>query len=286
MKIEKCFQDVLHDICLSASYSKFPTFTSFLGCEKSILGRLPAGNSTWKMNKKWPNLGGFTVLKTVDDDVFSMTMLNYVRLREDNGIPGYHENTTATPKKIVFKCFQDVMQSHLFYPFWCQKSCGSSWDPSHLGDLPCLELGIGQPNNAANEENVHHHLLHQNLPRSQVTIVTKVFPRKSWPKLGPRNYYWIVRIENKTWTRMNTKLLGVPENSSSTSSHFHSELWLNSLTWRFSMTPWETHRRVTTSWCSAPSGLCCICTSRRKICRSMSPAMCYQHQRHIRGVQT
>jgi len=59
--------------------------------------------------------------KTVDDDVFSMTMLNYVRLREDNGIPGYHENTTATPKKIVFKCFQDVMQSHLFYPFWVPK---------------------------------------------------------------------------------------------------------------------------------------------------------------------
>ena len=25
--------------------------------------------------------------KTVDDDVCSMTMLNYVKLREDNGIP-------------------------------------------------------------------------------------------------------------------------------------------------------------------------------------------------------
>jgi hypothetical protein len=39
-------------------------------------------------------------------------------------------------------------------------------------------------------------LLHQNLPRSQVTIVTKVFPQKSWPKIGTPK----LLLNSENWT--------------------------------------------------------------------------------------
>ena len=174
--------------CMTSAYllriPSFPLLYLFWGAKNLFWGdcQLVIQHGKWmNMAQSWR----ISCTKTVDDDVFSMTMLNYVKLREDNGIPWKHY---SNPQKNSFQVFPGCYAFPLVLSILGAKNPEMGVHGIHhtdLGDLlPCLELGIGQPNNAADEENVHHHLLHQNLPRSQVTIVTKVFPQKSWPKIG------------------------------------------------------------------------------------------------------